>query len=659
MDNNIFSLAYVVVTFTLFFSIFLYSLYRGELYLKLFTSAFASATISAILLINHDPRSIVYTFIIGHWLYVVANMQIYCGARSYFQDKVFPNRFWSYLIIGAFHPYYFSLSQYHIVARVLVFILFFAIVLSDFYLFLRNHYYEMSPVVKRTLLSVVAINGLMYIGRAVLIIFLQGTKDSLIYNEIVNTYIFIAQTILFILVFIVAILFDAYRLLDKMQEKSNKIETISQTLQIVLDNSMDGIGMRDLNTWEFKYRNKAMIEIGGYTEEEMDAMTLEQKLERVHPDDRDIFLKTQSLMQVELEPEEDNIFRWMSKNGDYRWFSDRQKIAHDVEGQPVALVEILRDITKEKELEEELRKAAIKDKLTGLYNRHYFETMIVDEMERSDRYAEPLAMALLDLDYFKEVNDTWGHQVGDEQLKLVARIIERTTRSSDIAVRMGGEEFLIMMPGTSLHGAREVAEKIRMAIKQNCDPITGVQTVSIGISERMKIESFRHWFRRTDTAMYRAKGVGRDCVIASDEQEGLIESSIRLEWKNEWLSGNSRIDSQHQELVEVANRFINQSITNKGFEDIRFQIDTLLDAISIHFEDEETILKEAVYPDYELHVERHRSLVSKAKRLKESYESGEIKPSAFFSFVMDEMIMDHMIDFDSKFIEHINRSKVD
>lgn len=175
-----------------------------------------------------------------------------------------------------------------------------------------------------------------------------------------------------------------------------------------------------------------------------------------------------------------------------------------------------RDVTDKILYEEKLKDLAIRDELTMLYNRHYFETKIVDLMEHSDRYDEPLSFLIFDLDHFKNINDTFGHGVGDDVLKIVARSTERLVRDTDLIFRIGGEEFVILMPKTTIVGASLIAERLRAELENTCIPGIGRQTISIGVSERMKSESYKHWFNRTDEALYRAKQNGRNRVEASD-----------------------------------------------------------------------------------------------------------------------------------------------
>ena len=142
------------------------------------------------------------------------------------------------------------------------------------------------------------------------------------------------------------------------------------------------------------------------------------------------------------------------------------------------------DVTAQKQAENALKNIAIKDELTGLYNRHFLESIIDEEFDRAKRYDIPLSAALLDLDHFKKVNDKWGHPVGDSVLKLTANVLQNNIRKSDYAIRIGGEELLILMPNTDSQGAYVTAEKVRKAIEEAIHPVVGRYTASFGVAER-------------------------------------------------------------------------------------------------------------------------------------------------------------------------------
>lgn len=160
------------------------------------------------------------------------------------------------------------------------------------------------------------------------------------------------------------------------------------------------------------------------------------------------------------------------------------------------------------------------DPLTQLVNRRALKTRLLAEMERVRRYDAPLAMLLLDLDHFKKINDTYGHLVGDEVLTGVGSLLQRTARSIDTVARYGGEEFVVVLPETSWQGAVAFAERIRDKLASHRFQIAGTQqiqvTASIGVATYPwpQLESAEDLFRAADSALYRAKGRGRNLVCS-------------------------------------------------------------------------------------------------------------------------------------------------
>jgi polar amino acid transport system substrate-binding protein len=153
------------------------------------------------------------------------------------------------------------------------------------------------------------------------------------------------------------------------------------------------------------------------------------------------------------------------------------------------------------------------DKLTGIYNRLKLDDMLEYEKKQFDRFARPLSIIMLDLDFFKKVNDNYGHKAGDETLKAICKIILGQKRESDIFGRWGGEEFLLVCPETDIHGARALAEKLRKAIETHEFPIITSMTASFGVAEFEKYDSIVKVFDRADHALYAAKESGRNKVV--------------------------------------------------------------------------------------------------------------------------------------------------
>lgn len=163
---------------------------------------------------------------------------------------------------------------------------------------------------------------------------------------------------------------------------------------------------------------------------------------------------------------------------------------------------------------EELFERASNDPLTGLANRRVFEERIHGMMDSARRYKYPLTMIAMDLDRFKNINDNLGHQRGDEVLKAVAAVLKGAVRSTDLLVRMGGDEFLLILDNTDMQSGRCLAERLCAAVDDLdiwADEVTKLG-VSIGMSQMQADESLRQWLERTDDILYHAKAEGRSRV---------------------------------------------------------------------------------------------------------------------------------------------------
>lgn len=156
------------------------------------------------------------------------------------------------------------------------------------------------------------------------------------------------------------------------------------------------------------------------------------------------------------------------------------------------------------------------DELTGLGNRRYLLNFTDSLCQQSQRNERPLSLALLDIDHFKQVNDTFGHPVGDRILQVFARTLQGEIRGADVLARMGGEEFCVLMPDTDADGARELAERVRAAVAslthQELGSATSI-TVSLGVATGCQSGlDFKHLYARADQALYQAKSKGRNRV---------------------------------------------------------------------------------------------------------------------------------------------------
>lgn len=165
-----------------------------------------------------------------------------------------------------------------------------------------------------------------------------------------------------------------------------------------------------------------------------------------------------------------------------------------------------------------LEKLAITDYLTGLYNVRYFYQRIIEEFSRAERYILPISCMMLDIDYFKKINDRYGHKIGDKVLQEFAQVLKKFTRRSDVLSRYGGEEFIMLLPQTSAEGALAEAERIRAFVKshkfRSLQNRSGV-TISIGVSysPHPKVKAHDELISFADDALYEAKKSGRDRAV--------------------------------------------------------------------------------------------------------------------------------------------------
>ncbi len=231
----------------------------------------------------------------------------------------------------------------------------------------------------------------------------------------------------------------------------------------------------------------------------------------VYPDDMLIVDSSveEMLAGNEVLPVEHRIIR---SDGKVVWIRSTMVPHHDEKGLLMRYDGLIEDITERKLAEEELKRLATTDKLTGAYNRTKFQEIIDREIERVKRHNQPLSMIIFDIDHFKAVNDSYGHSVGDYVLKTIADIVRENIRKIDYFVRWGGEEFMIISSETNLDDAYALAERIREIIENYTFEEAGKITVSFGVTEFKENDTENSLVKRADDAMYSAKRKGRNLV---------------------------------------------------------------------------------------------------------------------------------------------------
>jgi diguanylate cyclase (GGDEF)-like protein/PAS domain S-box-containing protein len=248
--------------------------------------------------------------------------------------------------------------------------------------------------------------------------------------------------------------------------------------------------------------NDAWTKALGYSLEELRSIPF---IERVHPDDRE---RTEAEAAALFEGAGMLTFenRYLAKDGSWHWMRWSSQLSPDesmIYARAADVTEIKRIEAEREELLGQVQDMARRDTLTGLPNRRALEEQLPREMARARRSLSPLCVAILDIDHFKEYNDTHGHLAGDEVLRACARAWDSSLRSEDTIVRFGGEEFLVLLPETSAEQAAEVVERLRMATPMG-------QTCSAGLARWDYSESIDELLGRADKALYLAKAGGRN-----------------------------------------------------------------------------------------------------------------------------------------------------
>lgn len=287
---------------------------------------------------------------------------------------------------------------------------------------------------------------------------------------------------------------------------------------------VDVIEGSDTGTWEWFVQtgglviNEVWATLIGYRLEEIAPATIGTWEKFTHPDDlakakvllERCFRRESEIYEVEA--------RMRHRNGEWVWILTRGRIVEWTDdGKPWRMLGTHRDITANMHLRQKLEHEATTDALTGLCNRREFESLAHRELSRANRQGAPLSLLMMDIDKFKSINDTHGHDVGDAVLKTIAGACAPHLREVDVLARIGGEEFAVLLPDTTIDGATHVAERIREALGRESVPAgdgkTLSFTVSVGVAQHDgESEELPALIKRADQALYRAKECGRNRV---------------------------------------------------------------------------------------------------------------------------------------------------
>ncbi|MDD2660013.1 MAG: bacteriohemerythrin [Methylococcales bacterium] len=312
----------------------------------------------------------------------------------------------------------------------------------------------------------------------------------------------------------------------------------------------------------------------------------------------------------------------------------------------------------------ELDRLASTDKLTGAWNRRRLEEAVVNEMDRLRRYGHPLSMLIIDIDFFKKVNDDYGHVAGDQVLALLAAIIRSSYRATDALTRWGGEEFVVLNPNTTLLTSAILAERLRERIAGEDFPEVKNITVSIGVAECVNGETWEQWFKRADDALYQAKVGGRDRVQLAPERNDRARGSeiasanfVQLSWHSAYECGDSLIDAQHRNLFGDANNLLTAMLSERPADEAGAVIEALIHDVVQHFQDEEAIFAAAGFPGAEEHAAIHRQLVDRAVILVARFHAGTLTIGELFQYLAHDVIAKHILGSDREYFPYLKGSE--
>lgn len=319
--------------------------------------------------------------------------------------------------------------------------------------------------------------------------------------------------------------------INNQKEMELALKISEEQYRMITENISDVISVYNVNKNCYTFYSPSVESLRGYTVAEAMAQSPE---ENVKPDDLNLIKEkitnlVTTFMQEPAMPVE-VVFEVQArhKSGEFIWVETSAKVKRNKRDE-IEILGVTRNIDKRKKAELDVEYLSYHDNLTGLFNRHFFDKRLMEEMARADRYGNSLSLVLFDLDHFKKINDNWGHPVGDEVLKRTAEIVGSIIRKTDILVRFGGEEFVIMMPETTTDGAYIAAEKIRKAISSDISPLFGTVTVSLGIAERLPNESFISFYKRLDDALYKAKRSGRNCTYIAEISVAVVPTAVSVQ----------------------------------------------------------------------------------------------------------------------------------
>lgn len=287
------------------------------------------------------------------------------------------------------------------------------------------------------------------------------------------------------------------------------------------------------------------------------------------------------------------------------------------------------------------RELILRDKMIGIWNRRKIEEVGAGELKRLLRYGTPVTLLMMDLDNFKPINDRFGHAAGDHALRAVAAACGDMLRETDIFGRWGGEEFVVILPGTGVDAALELAERLRQAVSGIGGDAHRRLTISIGVSLCLSTDSWASWLERADAALYEAKAAGKNRVVF-DIPLHRVDGVPQVRWSEALTTGINALDADHHDLVEMANELLRVVSLEYDKPRTLALLSAIADRTIDHFEQEEKLIA-ALHPDeLDEHKATHSTIVARFRFLENRLRSDALPLEALVQFIVFEMCAQHM-----------------
>ncbi len=474
-------------------------------------------------------------------------------------------------------------------------------------------------------------------------------------RQLLDRSVAVAMLITFSLLALLGIfLYLHLRLRQEARDRQRLTRELAQREQhyrFVAENSADVIWTMDTASLRFRYVSPAIGPLSGYEPDELFTMSLKQLL----PDESRRQLREEMTAALAAWQRGEQAqtrcvihSQLRHKDGHLVAIETVTTLHGNTRARPDAILGVTRDITERAAREEMMRRLAFHDPLTGLANRRLLQQRLKERLQQAPE--RPLALIFIDLDHFKPINDTFGHETGDLLLKLVAERMGHCVREEDLVARLGGDEFVILLPDTG-DAALGVADKLHQSLhhafllEQQALRISSSIGVALYPQHGADPKTLMH---HADQAMYQAKnqGRGRVCLFTTawDPAQGA------LLWHPGHECGHPRIDAEHHRLFMLANLLL-EHIKDPGEHPEPFleSLASLFEMARQHFAFEEQLLAEYDYGELASHRRDHQRLLEKASQLMAAARAGTLGNDELLNFILQELVVGHMSQADRRY----------